>query len=764
MSFAENWDKGVIHHYYPDDYDASRIIWSVAEDLRGVMYFSNGDGVLEFDSSNWRLLELPDNKSSSKLITAPDGRIYVGGDEEIGYLAPDAKGNMQYVTLTEFLAPNALSDRGSVLEIAALNDGALAFLFDQYLLIYKDEQFTTFYTQGFFYSLTYNKGILYILDGDQGLLKITENRLAPIPEGDFFRAHFMLPYQKNNLLIISQDKGVLIYEPALDKPENSNTPIRESFKTFELKGKDNFHNRVVMAHFSLSEKEHLLAIEEIGVELFDVGSHETRLVNESFALEGEDIFTIFQDSKGGIWLGTSNGIIVFFPEKKAPPQVVDNQTADSVKNIIPDGALKKQIEAPFAVIVRAMENIEDDEMLFGGTFFNKAGGIQTIKESILTYQVLPFEQNALRFTYSANDYEKQDKVTFQTYLEGMEDGWSKWSKRQFREYTNLSWRDYTFHVRALRSDGKISAGNSYTFEIFPPWYERWWFYAAQLSFLLSLLGLAAILRGMGIAENLSDYIIAVVVLVAFVYLDTQYENYIEDFAGDVLYIKVLLMVGAGIMVEPLQNLAKYHFSKISIGDRGLHAHNTDELTGLGDRNYFNKRMKNEIKKTRKKPRNLSIIIIDLDDFRLINDQYGMACGDAVLRQLGRVLSRTTRETDVACRYWGEKFIISLFDMDGKATASFCEQLRKAIESYEFHHDEERLQLTSSFGAAVYPDVCKDDLTLKKMMEQVNAALSHSRTMGKNRFFLAPVPTEISATEKKVNLGIEYDKDDDKDDD
>ena len=81
-------------------------------------------------------------------------------------------------------------------------------------------------------------------------------------------------------------------------------------------------------------------------------------------------------------------------------------------------------------MIRKVESIQDDAHFFGGAFFAQSDGIQQLSESNLTYQVVPFAQNALRFTYSANDFRHSESVQFQSYLEGMESEWSSPSERR----------------------------------------------------------------------------------------------------------------------------------------------------------------------------------------------------------------------------------------------------------------------------------------------------------------------------------------------
>src|SRR5262245_41675749 len=108
----ERAGRPFIRNYNPKDYGAAFNYWAIAQDRRGVMYFGNWNGVLEYDGVSWRLISTP-NKSGVRSLavdehdsqSACSGRIYVGAVGDLGYLAPDALGNMQFVSLLDYVNP-----------------------------------------------------------------------------------------------------------------------------------------------------------------------------------------------------------------------------------------------------------------------------------------------------------------------------------------------------------------------------------------------------------------------------------------------------------------------------------------------------------------------------------------------------------------------------------------------------------------------------------------------------------------------------------
>jgi ligand-binding sensor domain-containing protein len=111
-----------ITNYPPNLHDANPQNWCIEQDDRGVMYFGNSDGILEYDGHNWRLIKTPKNNVVRSLAKDNNGRIWVGSAGEIGYLAPDSSGKMQFVPLTMKI-PEGHRNFNDVWITSVLDDG-----------------------------------------------------------------------------------------------------------------------------------------------------------------------------------------------------------------------------------------------------------------------------------------------------------------------------------------------------------------------------------------------------------------------------------------------------------------------------------------------------------------------------------------------------------------------------------------------------------------------------------------------------------------
>lgn len=157
---------------------------------------------------------------------------------------------------------------------------------------------------------------------------------------------------------------------------------------------------------------------------------------------------------------------------------------------------------------------------------------------------------------------------------------------------------------------------------------------------------------------------------------------------------------------------------------------TDELTGLSNRRGFDDALVLELERARRFGTKLGIVLLDLDNFKQINDNYGHLQGDVVLREVARVLRETAREIDYPVRYGGEEMAVLLPETDVEGALRFAERLRERIADLQIHrpHAPETLHVTASCGVAAYPDVAVDGAGL---VAAADAALYEAKRAGKN---------------------------------
>lgn len=157
---------------------------------------------------------------------------------------------------------------------------------------------------------------------------------------------------------------------------------------------------------------------------------------------------------------------------------------------------------------------------------------------------------------------------------------------------------------------------------------------------------------------------------------------------------------------------------------------TDELTRLYTLRYFQHSLDEEVNRYQRYGQKLALLMIDVDDFKRINDTYGHPVGDEALRRIARLLKESVRNVDIACRYGGEEFAAILPSADRKAAHVVAERIRAAVEGTPFDLVPGRaIRLTVSVGAACCP---ANALTTRDLVSRADEALYQAKRDGKNR--------------------------------
>ena len=156
----------------------------------------------------------------------------------------------------------------------------------------------------------------------------------------------------------------------------------------------------------------------------------------------------------------------------------------------------------------------------------------------------------------------------------------------------------------------------------------------------------------------------------------------------------------------------------------------DELTGLYNRRYCMEALEHEQDRAKRYHTPLTLCMIDLDHFKNVNDSHGHLAGDVVLTDVGKLFNDSARQTDIACRYGGEEFVLILPHTDEKGARVFCERLCKKVARHEFEWEETSIKMTISIGVAQYDDV--EDLSPANLVERADKALYRAKEEGRNR--------------------------------
>jgi len=157
--------------------------------------------------------------------------------------------------------------------------------------------------------------------------------------------------------------------------------------------------------------------------------------------------------------------------------------------------------------------------------------------------------------------------------------------------------------------------------------------------------------------------------------------------------------------------------------------NTDSLTGLSNRQSFMHRAEKEFVRARRYARPLSAVMIDVDHFKNINDRYGHAVGDIVLRQVGAICQNGLRGSDLLGRIGGEEFVALLPDTPLENAIYVAERMREYLEKTPVDAEKLAISITASFGVASLVDA---DHNFNSILERADVAMYHAKHDGRNK--------------------------------
>ncbi len=159
----------------------------------------------------------------------------------------------------------------------------------------------------------------------------------------------------------------------------------------------------------------------------------------------------------------------------------------------------------------------------------------------------------------------------------------------------------------------------------------------------------------------------------------------------------------------------------------------DHLTGLLVRPIFTEQLTVELNRCRRYKRELSLIMLDIDNFKSVNDSHGHAVGDEVLKKFSRVLKDNVREIDCICRFGGEEFIILLPETSAESAQLFAERILGQIQKIRIKARRKNIRITASIGVVSYPRHYK---SLNRLLSAADEAMYQAKSAGKNRVVTA----------------------------
>ncbi|HYC05416.1 MAG TPA: diguanylate cyclase [Azospirillaceae bacterium] len=447
----------------------------------------------------------------------------------------------------------------------------------------------------------------------------------------------------------------------------------------------------------------------IGILERDDGEPRFRRLDRRDGLPADSVSALERDALGRIWAYTENGLAVIDPARLSV-RVLDSD----------DGVA---IRGPW---IGASAALPDGHLLFGGR-----DGLTVVRPTLLSdweyepplvvtearvgSRPVPADRfnaaalNPLRqppplvvgpadagfdLSFAALDYAAPGRLRYSFRLEGFDKGWREADGiRRTVAYTNLPPGDYRLMLRGSNKEGRWSAATlTVPVRVLPAWYETVW-----------VRGLAA-LAALGAVGGL-------------VQARTRVLRRREQELAAEVAARTVELTEANAKLERLASL--------------------DPLTGLLNRRRFMEMAEVEMERSRRYRHPFSLMMIDLDHFKAVNDTHGHAAGDEAIRAAAARLQASIRKTDVPARFGGEEFILLLPETPADVAHLVAERIRRAVMLEPVRHEDTWFPITASLGVAEWVG---EGESLAHLIERADAALYAAKQGGRNRTVLASPAT------------------------
>ncbi|MCX6558672.1 MAG: PAS domain S-box protein [Candidatus Aminicenantes bacterium] len=295
-----------IRSYDPKEYGAQAQNWAIIQDKRGVIYIGNGDGVLEYDGISWRLIPSKNKTAIRSLAVDDAGRVYVGAQGEIGYLAPDETGKMRFVSLNDLIETShqAFLD---VWDIYVTSQGVF-FNSRANLFLLANNHIKVWKAQTGFHRAFLVYGRLFIRQDDVGLMELSRDKLVLVKGGERFafeKIYVMLPFDMpkagdstvtaGRVLIGTRDQGFFLYDGATLSP----------FPT----AADTFLKKNLLYHgVLLNDGTLALATLQGGMACISRDGKMLSILDKTAGLIDNTVLRIQPDQQSGLWLTHNKGL------------------------------------------------------------------------------------------------------------------------------------------------------------------------------------------------------------------------------------------------------------------------------------------------------------------------------------------------------------------------------------------------------------------------------------------------------------------------
>ncbi|MBI2838224.1 MAG: diguanylate cyclase [Acidobacteria bacterium] len=426
-------------------------------------------------------------------------------------------------------------------------------------------------------------------------------------------------------------------------------------------------------------------------------------LEEGEGLGGGKVYLMGEDSLGRLWVGTGRGVDVIEGETSehfgagdglvgedcASMAILAEESGDvwigtSAGLALFDGRNYRRPRPPLVTILRARLG---------------RGEVDVPAPQPL---VVPWRRNSLGVEFAGMTYVHEEAVGYQVRLDSIDTDWQPISTREAR-YPALPAGEYVFEVRARIDRGAWGPAASFGFEVQAAWWETWWWRGSMILVFFLAIGVGIRWRQRHLRRR-----------------NEELEASVEARTAELAHLNAQLQELS--LTDPLTLLHNRRYLGATMPDESARLVRIHEDIQSGRVDLHNDNI------------HLVFVMIDVDHFKNVNDEYGHGVGDKVLQQLASILRRACRKSDLLVRWGGEEFLVVGRNSSRKGAALLAERIRAAVETTLFDGgDGLQLHCTCSLGYASFPFAPRDPTSLawERVVDLADYSLLAAKRSGRN---------------------------------
>ncbi len=301
FAYGQGSGKFSIRNYTPREYKGQGQVFALLEDDQNILYFGNEGGLIEYDGVSFRYIPTKNYTTVRSIVRGKDGKIYVSAIGELGYLAPDSLGHLEYRSLLEHVPEDYRANINDVWK-SIVTDNGMFFQMSRYIFRWHEGKMTVWEAKNSYHVLFQVRDQLYVRDAEIGLLRFNPESQTweLMPNGEFFakeRIYSALPYGEDQILLGTRDQGFFIVDQA-----GNLTPFKTEVDDWIIGAQlycglyDSANERYIFGTL----RDGIIALDKEGRELFRI--------NKKLGLQSEGVLILKQDKAGGLWAGLGYGL------------------------------------------------------------------------------------------------------------------------------------------------------------------------------------------------------------------------------------------------------------------------------------------------------------------------------------------------------------------------------------------------------------------------------------------------------------------------